>query len=90
LCEQVDTQLWKRASRVVICKPGEDDYIKLQVYHSSSVLSSMGKVDEKVEAELLAEWTERRELICDGQYGSKRMLSAIDAVAFIVGTAHTA
>jgi hypothetical protein len=50
----------------------------------------MGKVDEKVDAELLAEWTERRELICDGQYGSKRMLSAIDAVAFIVGTAHKA
>ena len=82
--------MWKRASRFVICKLGQDDYTKLQPYPSTSVLSYMGKVVKKVVAEQLAEWTERRELICDSQYGSKQMQSAIDTVAFIVNTAYAA
>jgi len=52
--------VWKQASSGVIRKPGKDNYTKLKVYHSISLLSCMGKVVEKVVAELLAEEAERR------------------------------
>jgi len=47
--------VWKRASGVVIRKPGKDDYIKLKAYHCIPLLSCMGKVVEKVVPELLSE-----------------------------------
>jgi len=45
---------WKRASRVVIRKPGKEDFTKLKSYETISLLSCMGKVVEKVVAELLS------------------------------------
>jgi len=62
--------VWKWASGVVICKPGKDDYTKLKSYHSISLLSCMGKVVEKVAAELLSEEAKRRRLLSDGKYRS--------------------
>jgi len=50
--------MWKRASGVVICKPGKDDYTKLKVDCSISLLSCLRKVVEKVVVELLAEEAE--------------------------------
>jgi hypothetical protein len=40
--------VWKRASGVVIHKPGNNDYTKLKTYHSTSLLSGMGKVVQEV------------------------------------------
>ena len=82
--------MWKRASGVVIRKPGKDDYTKLKVYRSISLLSCLGKVVEKVVAELLAEEAERRGLLRDGQYGSRKRWSAIDSAAVMVDRAHPA
>jgi len=50
----------------------------------------MGKVVEKVAEELLAEEAVRCGLLSDGQYGSRKRMSAIDAAAIMVDTAHTA
>jgi hypothetical protein len=50
----------------------------------------MGKVMEKVVAELLAEEAERRGLLSDGQIGSRKRRSAIDAAAIMVDRAHAA
>ena len=50
----------------------------------------MGKVVEKVVSELLAEEAERRELLGDGQYESRKRRSAIKAVAIMVDRAHAA
>ena len=75
---------WKRASGVVICKLGKDDYTKLKAYRSLSLLSCMGKLIEKVSAELLSEEAERRGLLSDGQFGSRKGRSAIDAAAIMV------
>jgi hypothetical protein len=44
----------------------------------------MGKVVEKVVAELLSDEAERRGLLSDGQFGRRRGRSAIDAAAIIV------
>jgi hypothetical protein len=57
---------------VVIRKPGKDDYTKLKAYRSISLLSCMGKVVEKVAAELLSEEAEKRGLLSDGQFGSRK------------------
>jgi hypothetical protein len=78
----------KRASGVVICKTGKDDYPKLMAYRSISLLSCMGEVVEKVVTELLSEEAKRRGVLSDGQFGSRKWRSAIDAAAIIVDSAH--
>jgi len=50
----------------------------------------MGKVVEKVVAELVSEEAERRELVSDGQFRSRKRRSAIDAAAITVDRAHVA
>jgi len=82
--------VWKRASGVVIRKPGKDDYTQLKAYRSISLVSCMGKVVEKIVAELLSDEAERRGLLSDGQFGSRRGRSAIDAAAIMVDRAHAA
>jgi len=82
--------VWKRASDVVIRKPAKDDYTKLKAYRSKSLLSCMGKVVETVAAELLAEEAERRGLLSDGKFGSRKGQSAIDAAVIMVDRAHAA
>jgi len=77
------------ASRVVICMPGKDDYTKLKLYRSISLLSCMGKVVAKVVTELLAEEAERRRLLSDGRDGSSQRRSAFDAMAIMVDGADT-
>ena len=76
--------VWKQASGVVIRKPGKDDYTMLKAYRSISLLSCIGKVVEKVAAELLSEEAERRGQLSDGQFGSRNGRSAIDAAATMV------
>jgi hypothetical protein len=50
----------------------------------------MGKVVEKVVAELLSEEAESRGLLSNGQFGSRKGRSAIDAAAIMVDRAHAA
>jgi len=50
----------------------------------------MGKVVEKVVAELLSYDGERRALLSDGKFGSKKKRSASDAAAIMVHRAHSA
>jgi hypothetical protein len=50
----------------------------------------MGKVVEKVAADLLSEEAERRALLSDGQFERRKGWSAIDAAAIIVDRAHVA
>jgi len=82
--------VWKRASGVVIRKPGKDDNTKLKAYWSILLFSCMGKVLEKVAVQLLSEEAERRGLLSDGQFGSRKGLSAINAAAIMVDRAHAA
>jgi len=82
--------VWTRASGVVIRKPSKDDYTQLKAYRSISLLCCMGKVVKKVVAEMLSDEAERRELLSDGQFGSRRGRSAIAAAASTVVRAHAA
>jgi hypothetical protein len=82
--------VWKRASGVMIRKPGKDDHTKLKAYRTISLLSCMGNVVKKVVAELLSEEAKRRGLLSDGQFGNRKGRSAIDAAAIMVDKAHAA
>ena len=75
--------VWKCASWVVIRKPGKEYYIKLKSYRTISLLSCMGKVFEKVVTELVSDEAERRALVSDGQFGSRKNRSGIDAAAIM-------
>jgi len=48
----------------------------------------MGKVVEKVVAELLSDEAERRALLSDSQFGSRKKRLAIDTAAIMVDRAH--
>jgi len=80
--------IWKRASWVVIRKPGKEDYTKLNLYQTISLVSCMVKVVDKVVAELRSDVAKRRALLSDGQFGSRKKWSAIDAAAIMVDRAH--
>jgi len=83
--------VWKWASAVVICKPGKDDCTKLKANRSISLVRGcMGKVVEKVATELLSDEAERGGLLSDGQFGSRKGRSAIDAAPIMVDRAHAA
>jgi len=64
--------------------------MKLKSYRTISLLSCMGKVVEKVVAELLSEEAKRRALLSDGQFGSRKTRSAINAAAIMVDRAQAA
>jgi len=82
--------VWMRARGVEFRKHGKDDYTKVKAYGAISLLSCMGKVVENVVAELSSEEAERSGPLSDGQFGSRKGQSAIDAVATIVDRAHAA
>jgi len=48
------------------------------------LLNCLGKVVEKVAAEALSKLCERSELLYKGQFGSRKLRSAIDAVAKLI------
>jgi hypothetical protein len=64
--------------------------MKLKEYRSISLLTCVGKVVEKVVAELLAEDAERSGLLSDGQYWSRKRRSAMDVVSIMIDRANTA
>jgi hypothetical protein len=56
----------------LIRKPGKEDHTKLKSYRKISLLSCIGIVFEKVVAKLLSNEAERRALLSDGQFGSRK------------------
>jgi len=82
--------LWQRASEVMIHKPSEDNYTKLNVYRMISLLSGMRTVVEKVVEKQVSEDAERRGLLSDGQFGNRHGRTAVDAAATLVNKAHSA
>jgi len=67
----------------------KDDYRQLKAYHSIWLLRCMGKLDEKVVAELLSDEGKRGGIMSNRQLGGRRGRSAIDAAAIMVDRAHS-
>jgi hypothetical protein len=85
-----DPAVWNRASGVVIRKTGKDNYTNLKASRCISLLSCMGQVVKKVAVELLSEEAQRRGLLSDGQFGSRKGRLAINAAPIMVDRAHAA
>jgi hypothetical protein len=81
---------WKRASGVVIRKPDQEDYIKLNAYRTMSLFIWIGKVVENVASEPLSEEAERSGLLSDRQCRIRQEKSAIDEAAIMVDQAQAA
>jgi len=64
--------VWKWACWVAIRRPGKHNYTEIFTCRSISLLSSIAKVVGKVVAELPVEEAERRELLSNGEYGSRK------------------
>jgi hypothetical protein len=75
---------WKIAKGVVLRKPDKPDYSKVKAYRVIALLNCLGKVAEKVVANKLSDLVERRDLLHQGQFGSRKGRSAIDAVAVLM------
>lgn len=62
-------------------KSNKVDYTGVKTYQVISFLNCLGKVYEKVVAEVLADWYEVYHILYEDQMRSHRQRSAIDAVA---------
>jgi len=82
--------VWKRASGMAIHKPVKEDDTKLYAHRSRLLFSCIGKVVEEVVTELLSEEAERQRLLSDGQFGSRKERSAIDAEAIMFDRGYAA
>ena len=60
------------------------DYAQVKSYRVISLLNCLGKVTEKVVAELISGWCESNNLLHQGQMGSRKNRSCVDAVARVM------
>jgi len=90
ICTGKHPSVWMRVSGLEICEPGKDNYTPLKAYRSISLLSCMGNVVQRVFAVLVSDEAERRGLLSDRQFRSKRGQSAFYAAAIMVDRAHAA
>jgi hypothetical protein len=73
---------------MVMCMPGKDDYMLMQVCHCIPLLNCMENIIEKVIAELLLQEARSGELLSDAHFGRIQGQSASDAASIMVDRAH--
>jgi hypothetical protein len=76
---------WKTAKGVLLRKPNKSRYTIAKHYRVISLLKCLGKVVERLVAELITEFAESRGLFHEGQFGGRQRRSAVDAVACLIG-----
>jgi hypothetical protein len=76
---------WKTAKGILLRKPGKPIYTVAKAYRVISLLKCLGKVIEKLVAELITDFAEAQGLFHEGQFGGRRQHSAVDAVACLIG-----
>ncbi|EED14170.1 reverse transcriptase, putative [Talaromyces stipitatus ATCC 10500] len=86
----IHPRIWKIAKGVLLRKNGKTNYTLASAYRVISLLKCLGKVTEKLVAELITNFAEAQDLFHDGQFGGRRQRSAIDAVACLVEEIHQA
>ena len=75
---------WKLAQGVIIPKPGKDNYSVPKTYRCISLLNCLGKMVEKVVADLISRHCEATGGFHPGQYGRRTKRSAADAVGVAI------
>jgi Reverse transcriptase (RNA-dependent DNA polymerase) len=75
---------WKIAKGIILRKPNKPDYSIAKAYRVISLLNCLGKIAEKVAAIEIARFYEENKLLHEGQFGSRKQRSAIDAIAKLI------
>lgn len=75
---------WRTAKGILLRKPNKVDYTQVKSYRIISLLNSLGKVTEKVVAELISASLELNGALHQGQMGCRKQRSCIDAVARVM------
>lgn len=75
---------WRIAKGILLRKPNKTDYSQVKSYRVISLLNCLGKVTEKVVAELISVWCESSVVLHQGQMGSRKQRSCTDAVARVM------
>lgn len=78
------TYAWRTAKGILLRKPNKLDYTQVKSYRIISLLNCLGKVAEKVVAELITDWCELSGSLHQGQMGCRKQRSCIDAVARVM------
>jgi len=86
----VHPRTWKTAKGILLRKPNKPDYTLVKAYRVISLLNCLGKVVEKIAAEVISTYCEAAGVLHPGQMGSRKRRSAIDAVACLIQTVHEA
>lgn len=76
---------WKHAKKVMLRNPKKLNYTTVNTYCVISLLNYLGKVCNKVLADMLSEWCEVNHVFQQGQMGSRRQTSVIDVVTRVAG-----
>ena len=69
---------------VTIPKPGKADYSYAKAYKVISLLNCLGKMVEKLAADLICVHCEALDKFHPGQYGGRPQRSAVDAVEVVI------
>ena len=82
--------VWKVAKGILLRKPNKPGYTAVKAYRVISLLNCLGKVVEKIAADAVARHCETTGVLHQGQMGSRKQQSAIDAVACLIQNTHEA
>jgi ribonuclease HI len=86
----IQPNTWKTAKGILLRKPGKPDYGVAKAYRVISLLKCLGKVIEKVVADLITDFAEERGIFHEGQFGGRRQRCSGDAVACLIEYIHQA
>ena len=80
----IHPQVWKTAQGILLHKPDKPDYTQIKAYRVISLLNCLGKVVEKVVADIIAAYCKAAEVLHTGQIGCRRHWSALDTVSCLI------
>ena len=83
ICLQYHPRSWRHAKGILMEKPNKRDRTLVKSYRVISLLNCLGKVVEKLVAEMLSQFCETKGSLHQGQMGGRKHRSAIDAAALI-------
>ena len=85
---QYHHQPWRHAKGILMEKPNKRDRTLVKSYRVISLLNCLGKVVEKLVAEMLSQSCETKGSLHQGQMGGRKHRSAIDAAALMIHKVH--
>jgi hypothetical protein len=87
---KVHPQAWKTIRGIMLKKPGKANYSLAKTWRVISLLNIMGKIIEKLAADVIAEFCKKAEILHLDQMRACRHCEAIDTVACLMQDVHQA